>query len=143
MAGAAPAGRARLLDARSAAMVHASRRPLLVAGGGVIYSGATDALGRLAAATGLPVAETQAGKGALRYDHPASLGSLGATGTTAANQVAPRRRPRHRPWHTLERLYNRVPRSAFQDPGVSFVNINVTPFDTTKLACDGCGCRCP
>ncbi len=69
-------------------MVRASRRPLLVAGGGVIYSGATDALVALAEATGLPVAETQAGKGAVRYDHPASLGALGATGTTAANRVA-------------------------------------------------------
>ena len=66
----------------------APRRPLIVAGGGVIYSEATGALRALVRATGIPVAETQAGKGSLPYDHPSALGAIGATGTRAANQLA-------------------------------------------------------
>jgi len=127
-----PPAEPELLDA-VAAMVRASRRPLLVAGGGVIYSGATEVLGRLAAATGLPVAETQAGKGALRYDHPASLGALGTTGTAAANEVA-RDADLVIGVGTRWSDFTTASRSAFQDPGVNFVNVNVTPFDTTKLA---------
>jgi 3D-(3,5/4)-trihydroxycyclohexane-1,2-dione acylhydrolase (decyclizing) len=127
-----PPAEPELLDA-VAAMVRASLRPLVVAGGGVIYSGATEALGRLAEATGLPVAETQAGKGALRYDHPASLGALGATGTTAANEVA-RDADLVIGVGTRWSDFTTASRSAFQDPDVRFVNVNVTPFDTTKLA---------
>ena len=74
--------------AEAAAAIRRSRRPLLVAGGGVHYSDATAALRDLAEQTGIPVAETQAGKGALPYDHPAALGAIGATGTTAANAIA-------------------------------------------------------
>ena len=68
-----------------------ARRPLIVAGGGVIYSEATAALRALVDATGIPVAETQAGRGALVSEHPLSLGAVGATGTAAANQLARRR----------------------------------------------------
>ncbi|MGA2528666.1 MAG: 3D-(3,5/4)-trihydroxycyclohexane-1,2-dione acylhydrolase (decyclizing) [Acidimicrobiales bacterium] len=127
-----PPAEPELVDA-VAAMVRASRRPLIVAGGGVIYSGATEALARLARATGLPVAETQAGKGALRFDHPASIGALGTTGTTAANEVA-REAELVIGIGTRWSDFTTASRSAFQDPKVSFVNINVTPFDTTKLA---------
>jgi 3D-(3,5/4)-trihydroxycyclohexane-1,2-dione acylhydrolase (decyclizing) len=73
----------RLLQA-----LRSARRPLLIAGGGVHYAGATDALDRLARQTGLSVAQTQAGMGALRWDHPQSLGSIGVTGTSAANAAA-------------------------------------------------------
>ena len=65
-----------------------SNAPLIIAGGGVIYSAATDTLAEFASRHGIPVAETQAGKGALRYDHPLSLGAIGATGTPGANILA-------------------------------------------------------
>ena len=122
----------RLVDGL-AALVRGARRPLIVAGGGVIYSAATDVLATFAAATGIPVAETQAGKGSLRFDHPSSLGGLGATGTTAANSTA----------RTADLVigigtrwsdFTTASHSVFQDPDVRIVNINVTPFDTTKLA---------
>ncbi len=74
--------------ADAVAMIRAARRPLIVAGGGVIYSGAADALGELVAATGIPVAETQAGKGSLPWQQPCSLGGVGATGTLPANRIA-------------------------------------------------------
>ena len=74
--------------AEAARLIRAARRPLIVAGGGVIYSEATAALRALAEATGIPVAETQAGKGSLPYDHASALGAVGATGTRAANLVA-------------------------------------------------------
>jgi len=127
-----PPAEPELLDAVGA-MIRSSRRPLVVAGGGVIYSGATEALTRLADDTGLPVAETQAGKGALRYDHPASLGALGATGTTAANEVA-RDADLVIGVGTRWSDFTTASRSAFQYPDVRFVNVNVTPFDSTKLA---------
>jgi 3D-(3,5/4)-trihydroxycyclohexane-1,2-dione acylhydrolase (decyclizing) len=116
-----------------AALVTSSRRPLIVAGGGVIYSGATATLSRLATATGVPVAETQAGKGSLRYDHPQSLGAVGATGTTAANEVA-RDADLVIGVGTRWSDFTTASRSAFQDPGVRFANVNVTPFDSAKLA---------
>src|ERR671934_153709 len=74
--------------ARAVATIRGAERPLIVAGGGVIYSEATAALRALVDATGIPVAETQAGRGALPSDHPGSLGAVGATGTTAANRLA-------------------------------------------------------
>ncbi len=126
-----PPAEPALLDA-VAAMVRSARRPLIVAGGGVLYSGASAALARLADATGLPVAETQAGKGALRFDHPASLGALGATGTTAANAVA-RDADLVIGVGTRWSDFTTASRSAFADPAVRFVNVNVTPFDTAKL----------
>lgn len=68
--------------------VRGAKAPLIVAGGGVLYSRAEAALADLAARTGVPVAETQAGKGALVWDHPQALGSIGVTGTSAANAAA-------------------------------------------------------
>ena len=73
---------------RACDVIRSAERPLVVAGGGVIYSDATVALRELAEATGVPVAETQAGKGSLPYDHPQSVGAIGATGTTAADALA-------------------------------------------------------
>ena len=77
----------RELDALVAAL-RGAKRPLLVCGGGVRYAGGEAALAALAEATGLPVAETQAGKGALRWDHPSQLGAIGVTGSSAANAAA-------------------------------------------------------
>ena len=65
-----------------------SERPLLIAGGGVHYSGATAALCEFVEVHGIPVAETQAGKGALNWDHPNYVGAIGVTGSDAANQLA-------------------------------------------------------
>src|SRR5256714_9195340 len=72
----------------AAALVRGARRPLVVAGGGAIYSEATEALRRLVESAGIPVGETQAGKGSLPYDHPLTLGAVGVTGTLAANRFA-------------------------------------------------------
>jgi len=68
--------------------VRSAKAPLIVAGGGIGYSNAEEALAAFAAQTGIPVAETQAGKGALSWDHPQALGSIGVTGTSAANRAA-------------------------------------------------------
>ena len=78
----------RTRSPQAAAWLRASRRPLIVAGGGVIYAEATETLRRFVEQTGIPVGETMAGKGSLRYDHPLSLGAIGATGTFAANRLA-------------------------------------------------------
>src|SRR5262249_38478104 len=67
--------------ARAVEWIRAARRPVIVAGGGVLYSEATGALARLAEQTGIPVGETQGGKGSLPFDHPQNLGAVGVTGT--------------------------------------------------------------
>jgi 3D-(3,5/4)-trihydroxycyclohexane-1,2-dione acylhydrolase (decyclizing) len=127
-----PPPEARLID-DLARRIRASKRPLIVAGGGVIYSGATESLSTLARATGIPVAETQAGKGALRFDHPASLGALGATGTPGANDIA-RQADLVIGVGTRWSDFTTASYSVFQQPDVDVVNINITPFDSTKLA---------
>jgi 3D-(3,5/4)-trihydroxycyclohexane-1,2-dione acylhydrolase (decyclizing) len=116
-----------------AKLVRGSSRPLIVAGGGVIYSEATDALRSLVSATGIPVGETQAGKGSLRFDEPASVGAIGATGTVAANDIA-RAADLVIGVGTRWSDFTTASYSIFQNPDVKIVNINVTPFDTTKLS---------
>jgi len=119
--------------ARAVEVIRSARRPLLVAGGGVIYSEATDALRAFVESTGVPVAETQAGKGSLPYDHPLSVGAIGSTGTTAANRLAAdadvvigvgTR------WSD----FTTASRTAFGAEGVRFVNLNVAAVDTAKHA---------
>jgi len=83
----APAPRVDEIDA-AVARLQRAKRPLIVAGGGVLYGRATDALQRFAAAHGIPVAETQAGKSSLAWDDPLNVGSLGVTGSPAANALA-------------------------------------------------------
>jgi 3D-(3,5/4)-trihydroxycyclohexane-1,2-dione acylhydrolase (decyclizing) len=113
------------------AAIEAARAPLVIAGGGVIYSGAEDALRTLVELTGIPVATTQAGGGALSWDHPQYLGGVGATGTTAANRLAAQADlvigigTRYSDFTTASR-------SAFQHPDVAFVNVNVAAFDAHK-----------
>ena len=102
-----------------------------MAGGGVIYSEATGALAAFADATGIPVGETQAGRGALRSDHPSSLGAIGATGTAAANRLA-READLVIGVGTRWSDFTTSSNSAFQDPGVRFVNVNVAGFDAAK-----------
>jgi 3D-(3,5/4)-trihydroxycyclohexane-1,2-dione acylhydrolase (decyclizing) len=117
--------------ARAVELVRGARRPLVVAGGGVIYSEATVALRAFADATGLPVAETQAGRGALPSDHPLALGAIGATGTAAANRLA-READLVVGVGTRWSDFTTASKSAFQDPGVRFVNVNVGAFDAAK-----------
>jgi 3D-(3,5/4)-trihydroxycyclohexane-1,2-dione acylhydrolase (decyclizing) len=120
--------------ARAAAAIRSARRPLVVAGGGVTYSQANDALRTFVEATGIPVGESQAGKGALPYDHPQSVGAIGATGTTAANALAAEADvvigigTRYSDFTTASR-------TVFQggvEGDVRFVNLNVSAFDTHK-----------
>jgi 3D-(3,5/4)-trihydroxycyclohexane-1,2-dione acylhydrolase (decyclizing) len=119
--------------ARAVEVIRSARRPLVVAGGGVIYSGATEALDAFASATGVPVGQTQAGKGALPYDHPQSVGAIGSTGTTASNALAAEADvviglgTRYQDFTTASR-------TAFADPGVRFVNVNVASIDAAKHA---------
>jgi len=117
--------------ARAVAAIRSAKRPLVVAGGGVIYGCASDALRRFADETGIPVAETQAGKGSLPYDHPASLGAIGATGTSAANRVA-RDADLVIGIGTRWSDFTTASKSVFQDPNVRFVNVNVAEADVYK-----------
>jgi 3D-(3,5/4)-trihydroxycyclohexane-1,2-dione acylhydrolase (decyclizing) len=118
---------------RAAALIRSSARPLIVAGGGVLYSEATDALADLVAITGIPVAETQAGKGSLPYDHPAAVGAVGATGTTAANELAAEA-DLVIGIGTRWSDFTTASRTAFAAPGVRFLNINIAAFDAAKHA---------
>jgi 3D-(3,5/4)-trihydroxycyclohexane-1,2-dione acylhydrolase (decyclizing) len=119
--------------ADAVALLRGARRPLIVAGGGVIYSDATAELAALAEATGIPVAETQAGKGSLRYDHPAALGAIGATGTAAADAIAAEADV-VLGVGTRWSDFTTASRSLFADPGVRFVNLNIAAFDAAKHA---------
>ncbi len=118
---------------RAAALIRAARRPLLVAGGGLIYSAATAALREFVDATGIPVAETQAGRGALVSEHPLSVGALGATGTPAANRLA-READLVIGVGTRWTDFTTASKTAFQCPDVRFVNVNVAAFDAGKLS---------
>ncbi|ODU79413.1 MAG: 3D-(3,5/4)-trihydroxycyclohexane-1,2-dione acylhydrolase (decyclizing) [Microbacterium sp. SCN 71-21] len=117
--------------ARAVAAIRSAERPFLVVGGGVIYSGAEEHLRALVEATGIPVGTTQAGGGALAFDHPQYLGGVGATGTTAANRLAAEADviigigTRYSDFTTASR-------TAFQNPDVRFVNINIASFDAYK-----------
>jgi 3D-(3,5/4)-trihydroxycyclohexane-1,2-dione acylhydrolase (decyclizing) len=118
---------------RATAMIRAASRPMVVAGGGVIYSEATAALQRLCERTGIPVGETQAGKGSLPYDHPCSLGAVGATGTFAANRAA-READLIIGVGTRWSDFTTASKTAFQNPQARFVNLNVADFDANKHA---------
>ena len=119
------------LFVRAVALIASSRRPLIIAGGGVIYSEATEALAAFAEQTGIPVAETQAGKGALRYDHPCALGAIGVTGTPGANILA-READLIVGIGTRYTDFTTASKTAFQNPLVRFLNINVAEFDSHK-----------
>ena len=115
----------------AARAIRAAKRPLIVAGGGVLYAFAEGELAAFAEATGIPVGNTQAGVGVLPWDHPASLGAIGSTGTTAANRLAAEADlvigigTRYEDFTTASR-------TVFANPAVKFVNINVTPLDAYK-----------
>jgi 3D-(3,5/4)-trihydroxycyclohexane-1,2-dione acylhydrolase (decyclizing) len=118
---------------RAVEVIGTAQRPLIVAGGGVLYAEAHDELRRLAEATGIPVCDTQAGKGALPWDHPQAVGGVGATGSAAANALAAEADvvigigTRYTDFTTASR-------TAFRSPAARFVNLNVAAFDAAKHA---------
>ena len=117
----------------AAEIIRSAERPLIVAGGGVTYARAQDALAAFCEATGIPVGQSQAGKGTLVYDHPQCLGAIGSTGTTAANTIA-READVVIGIGTRYSDFTTASRTAFQNPGVRFVNINVAGIDAIKNA---------
>jgi 3D-(3,5/4)-trihydroxycyclohexane-1,2-dione acylhydrolase (decyclizing) len=121
----------RFLFAQAVEVIRESKRPMIVAGGGVLYSEASDALSRFVSLTGIPIGETQAGKGSLPYDHPQNLGAVGATGTLAANRIA-RDADLVIGVGTRYSDFTTASKTAFQNPDVRFVNINAAEFDSFK-----------
>jgi 3D-(3,5/4)-trihydroxycyclohexane-1,2-dione acylhydrolase (decyclizing) len=121
------------LLARAAAWIRAAERPLMIAGGGVIYSGATEILSQFAARTGIPAGETQAGKGSLCFDHPQCVGAIGVTGTSAANRLA-READLVIGIGTRYSDFTTASVTGFQNAKVQFININAAEFDSYKHA---------
>lgn len=115
----------------AAEWIKAAKKPFIVTGGGTIYAGATETLKAFVDQTGIPVGETMAGKGSLHYDHPLCMGGVGATGTLAANRLAADADlvigigTRYSDFTTASK-------TAFQNPNVKFININVAEFDAFK-----------
>ncbi len=126
-----PAERTRV--AAAAEVIRNARRPMIVAGGGVHYSGAEEALLALCTKTGIPVGETQAGKGSLPHGHPQEMGAVGSTGTTAANTLA-RQADVVIGVGTRWSDFTTASRTVFANPSVRFVNLNITGVDVAKLA---------
>ena len=117
---------------RAVAAIRGAERPLIIAGGGVLMSEASQALSEFATKTEIPVAETQAGKGSLAWDHAQEVGAIGATGTLAANRLA----------NSADLVigigtrysdFTSASMTAFQNPAVKFVNINTAEFDAYKV----------
>ncbi|MBT2384785.1 3D-(3,5/4)-trihydroxycyclohexane-1,2-dione acylhydrolase (decyclizing) [Streptomyces sp. ISL-11] len=119
--------------AEAAAALRAARRPLIVAGGGVVHSGAEDALRALVDATGIPVASTQAGKGALHHAHPADVGGIGHTGTAVADALA-RDADLVLGIGTRYSDFTTASATLFAAPDVRFVNLNISSADAHKMA---------
>ena len=116
---------------QAAEWIRGAHKPILIAGGGVHYSEATEALRHFVEKLGIPVAETMAGKGALPYNHPLNLGAVGVTGTEGANIIA----------HEADLVigvgtrysdFTSASKTQFQNPNVRFININVAEFDAFK-----------
>ncbi len=116
---------------RAAQLVAAAKRPFIIAGGGVIYSAATDELARFAGRTGIPVGVTQAGKASLPFDHPQMVNAVGASGSVFANKLANEADvvigigTRYTDFTTASN-------TLFRNPEVQFVNLNVTELDALK-----------
>ncbi len=121
------------LLSEAAKWIRASKKAVIVAGGGVLYSEASEALAKFAAATGIPVCETQAGKGSLDFDHPQQLGAVGVTGTPGAN-IAAREADLVIGIGTRYSDFTSASKTAFQNLSVRFININVDEFDASKHA---------
>lgn len=112
-------------------LIRSSKKPMIIAGGGVIYSEATETLKKFVETTGIPVAETFAGKGSLPYNHRLNLGAVGATGTPGATEISEEADlvigigTRYSDFTTASK-------TAFQNPEVKFININIAEFDSFK-----------
>ncbi|WP_432079254.1 3D-(3,5/4)-trihydroxycyclohexane-1,2-dione acylhydrolase (decyclizing) [Streptomyces sp. YPW6] len=113
--------------------IRSARRPLIVAGGGVRHSAAEETLAAFTAATRIPVASTQAGKGALRHDHPADVGGIGHTGTATADELA-RAADLVIGIGTRFSDFTTASGTLFSNPAVRFLHLNITAFDAHKLA---------
>jgi 3D-(3,5/4)-trihydroxycyclohexane-1,2-dione acylhydrolase (decyclizing) len=119
--------------AEAAAMIRQATRPLIVAGGGMIYSEATGSLRALVDQTGIPVVETHAGKGSLPYDHPSNVGAIGVNGVPVAFEIA-------QDADVVIGIGTRwtdvttVSQTAFAHPDVRFINVNVASFDAHKFS---------
>ncbi|MFF4119097.1 3D-(3,5/4)-trihydroxycyclohexane-1,2-dione acylhydrolase (decyclizing) [Streptomyces sp. NPDC001714] len=116
---------------RAAALLRNARKPLIVAGGGAVYSGAETALRAFAEATGIPVADTHAGKGAVAWDHPCAVGGIGSTGSYAANELA-READVVLGIGTRYSDFTTASHTVFGNPDVTFVNLNVARLDAVK-----------
>ena len=128
--------------ARAVEWIRQAKRPLIIAGGGIIYSEATETLRQFVEQTGIPVGETMAGKGSLRYDHPLCMGAVGATGTLAANRLA-KDADVIIGIGTRYSDFTTASKTAFQNPDVRFININVAEFDAYKHNALPLVGRCP
>lgn len=125
---------------RAAKLLQGKKRPLIIAGGGVLYASAVQELREFAEAFAIPVAETQAGKSSLPWNHPLNVGGIGVTGTLAANLLA-KEADVIIGVGTRYSDFTTASKSAFGNPAVQFVNINVSAFDSSKwsgaaLTCD-------
>ncbi|MFG2549781.1 3D-(3,5/4)-trihydroxycyclohexane-1,2-dione acylhydrolase (decyclizing) [Streptomyces sp. NPDC048581] len=116
---------------RAAALLRNAKKPLIVAGGGVVYSGAETALRAFAEATGIPVADTHAGKGAVPWDHPYAVGGIGSTGSHAANELA-KDADVVLGIGTRYSDFTTASHTVFGNPDVTFVNLNVARLDAVK-----------
>lgn len=121
----------KTLLSRAIQQIKDSKRPMIIAGGGTIYSDATAILKKLVNRTGIPVAETFAGKGSLDYNEPQNLGAAGVTGTPGAIEIA-KEADLVIGIGTRYSDFTTISKSAFQDPNVRFININITEFDSFK-----------
>ncbi|GGD86129.1 3D-(3,5/4)-trihydroxycyclohexane-1,2-dione acylhydrolase (decyclizing) [Paenibacillus nasutitermitis] len=116
---------------RAVSLIRSKRRPLIIAGGGIRYASAMEELQAFAESFGIPVAETQAGKGVLSWKHPLNVGGIGVTGGLAANKLA----------KTADLIigvgtrysdFTTASKSAFH-PDVQVLNININAMDSAKL----------
>lgn len=117
----------------AAKLIKASKKPVIIAGGGVLYSDATAILKSLVEMTGIPVTETFAGKGSLPYNHSCNLGAVGATGTPGANGIT-NEADLIIGAGTRYSDFTTASKTAFQNRDVKFININITDFDSHKNA---------
>ena len=123
----------RELVATAAQWIREARRPLIIAGGGVLYSEATDALADFVSQTGIPITETQAGKGSLAFNHPQNLGAIGVSGTPGAN-IAARQADVVICIGTRLSDFTTKSKTAFEHEDVRFIGINVAEMDAHKHA---------
>ncbi|MBO8191445.1 3D-(3,5/4)-trihydroxycyclohexane-1,2-dione acylhydrolase (decyclizing) [Streptomyces oryzae] len=120
---------------RAAQLLREAKKPLIVAGGGVVYAEAHTQLRAFAEATGIPVADTHAGKGAVAWDHPCAVGGIGSTGTHAANELA-READVVLGIGTRYSDFTTASHTVFGNPDVTFVNLNVARLDAVKHAAE-------